>query len=63
MNEEVKSLIEFAQTMVEVLAIVLVSFAPTAPLVKLTLSAIPLTSMAARYFRNRLNKKGLDHVE
>lgn len=63
MTEEVKSLIDFAATLVEVLALLVGNFAPAAPLVKLVLCSIALTSVTWRYLNNRKLMKEMQHVE
>lgn len=57
MNEGVKVTIDFASTLVEVLPLVVASFASVAPVVKLVLYGIALTSMTWRFVTNRKNTK------
>lgn len=57
MSDEVKTLIDFAGTGAEALAVVVASFAPVAPLVKLGLCTIVLASMTLRYITNWKNRE------
>lgn len=57
MSEEIKSLIDFAGTGAEALAVLVASFAPVAPIVKLGLCTIVLAFMTLRFINNWKNRK------
>lgn len=63
MSDDVKTLIDFAATVTEVVALFVASFAPVAPLVKFGLCMIILTSMTLRFIANRKHLKENNHVE